>query len=256
MATLATVPYAPMYDSYDNYGGMSRSLSRRQSLAYGAPPPLPYTPGAYDPHAQPYAESYPVYGSHHSTAVVPLNHRLAGPSREDLRDPYYADDRLAAVPLTSHPSMGLGMSTPRHRRHSTVSLVPRPPVIDPYRLPGSLRIKFKRKGVFSAGITLADAQSHVRLSNNDHYTLHDLHANSRGRILLKIRWNGYSSLTYEIPLDSYDGRISLQTLARRISRACVHFLQANIVPVVWDRVELHHIEEIAYGVWQPMLSVR
>lgn len=34
-------------------------------------------------------------------------------------------------------------------------------------------------------------------------------------------------MTYEIPLDGYDGRVSLQTLARRVSRACVHYLQAS-----------------------------
>ena len=32
-------------------------------------------------------------------------------------------------------------------------------------------------------------------------------------------------MTYEIPVDGYEGRVQLQTLARRIARACVHFLQ-------------------------------
>lgn len=32
--------------------------------------------------------------------------------------------------------------------------------------------------------------------------------------------------------------------------------QANVIPIVWDRVQLHHLEEVAYGVWQPMLSAR
>jgi hypothetical protein len=32
--------------------------------------------------------------------------------------------------------------------------------------------------------------------------------------------------------------------------------QANVIPIVWHRVQLHHLEEVAYGVWQPMLSVR
>ncbi len=26
-----------------------------------------------------------------------------------------------------------------------------------------------------------------------------------------------------------------------------------MVPIMWDRVEIHHIEEIGMGVWQPML---
>jgi hypothetical protein len=32
--------------------------------------------------------------------------------------------------------------------------------------------------------------------------------------------------------------------------------QANVIPILWDRVHLHHLEEIAYGIWQPMLSAR
>ncbi|KAF9534988.1 hypothetical protein CPB83DRAFT_755665 [Crepidotus variabilis] len=123
-------------------------------------------------------------------------------------------------------------------------------------MPGSTHIKFKRKGAFMGGIGLDEAQSRIKLSNNDHYSFHDLHADGRRRIHLKIKWTGYSSLTYEIPLDGYDGRVDLQTVARRVSRACVHYLQANVIPVVWDRVVLHHLEEVQYGVWQPMLSMR
>ena len=37
-------------------------------------------------------------------------------------------------------------------------------------------------------------------------------------------------MTYELPADSYDGRVELQTLARRIARACVHFIQVRIPP--------------------------
>ena len=48
-------------------------------------------------------------------------------------------------------------------------------------------IKFKRKGSFVAGIGLDEAQSHIRLSNNDAYSLYDFHADSRGRILLKVK---------------------------------------------------------------------
>ncbi|KAF9452164.1 hypothetical protein P691DRAFT_661542, partial [Macrolepiota fuliginosa MF-IS2] len=199
----------------------------------------------------------PVYAPQASTAVVPLSRRLTGPSGyDDINDygdsPYY-DDR---------PIPG-GYSRPpiRHRRHSAVSFVT-PSGRDAYSQyrhgtrPGSLSIKFKRKGAFMAGIGLDEAQSHVRLSNNDAYSMHDLHADPRGRILLKVKWVGYSSLTYEIPLDAYDGRVNLSTLARRVSRACVHYLQANVIPVLWDRVELHHLEEVSYGVWQPMLSTR
>lgn len=34
-------------------------------------------------------------------------------------------------------------------------------------------------------------------------------------------------MTYEIPVDGYEGRVQLQTLARRIARAVVHFLQVR-----------------------------
>lgn len=96
-------------------------------------------------------------------------------------------------------------------------------------------------------------------------------------------------MTYELPADSYDGRVELQTLARRIARACVHFLQVsmrlslpppilprsrravpcpwttpltsappllqtNMIPISWDRVILYHLEEISPGTWQPVLS--
>ena len=38
-------------------------------------------------------------------------------------------------------------------------------------------------------------------------------------------------MTYEIPVDGYEGRVQLQTLARRIARACVHFIQVRIPPL-------------------------
>lgn len=81
----------------------------------------------------------------------------------------------------------------RHRRHSAVSFVTPAGGRDVYSQyrhggrPGSLSIKFKRKGSFMAGIGLDEAQSHMRLSNNDAYSLYDLHADSRGRILLKVK---------------------------------------------------------------------
>jgi len=115
-------------------------------------------------------------------------------------------------------------------------------------------IKFKRKGGFRSGISLGEAMANIRLSGNDSYTFHDLNVDHRGRILLKIRWSGYTSMTYEIPVDGYEGRVQLQTIARRIARACVHFLQANMIPVSWDRVLLYHLEECSPGVWQPVLS--
>ena len=41
------------------------------------------------------------------------------------------------------------------------------------------------------------------------------------------QWTGYPSLTYEVPIDGYDGRISLQTLMRRVARGCLHFVQVS-----------------------------
>ena len=31
-------------------------------------------------------------------------------------------------------------------------------------------------------------------------------------------------------------------------------VQANMIPVSWDRVILYHLEEISPGTWQPVLS--
>lgn len=48
-------------------------------------------------------------------------------------------------------------------------------------------------------------------------------------------------MTYEIPLDGgYDGRIDLETLARRVSRACVHYLQVPFP--FYARVHVHSID--------------
>ncbi|KIK65645.1 hypothetical protein GYMLUDRAFT_364396 [Collybiopsis luxurians FD-317 M1] len=223
------------YDSgYDYY---PHSMSRRPSMYGGS-----YAYNSYDPGYG----GYSTYNSAYSPTPM-----IMGPTYDDMtmREPYYPDTRR---PLSA-------MSLTRPRRHSSVSAVsyiPRPPPMDAFRRASSTNIKFKRRGSLMAGISLAEAQGHVRLSSNDYYTVHDLHADRRSTIYLKIRWAGYNSLTYEIPLESYDSRINLQTLARRVSRACVHYLQANRIPIPWDRVDLHHLEEISYGVWQPMLSSR
>ncbi|KAJ3998601.1 hypothetical protein F5050DRAFT_1805749 [Lentinula boryana] len=233
----------PGYDSgYDAYN--PHSMSRRPSMYGGSS--YAYDQGGY------YNPGYnSMYGQPMSMGgATPM---MMGPSAYDdmtVREPYYPDMRRS---LSS-------MSMTRPRRHSAVSSmshIPLPPPMDAYRRASSINIKFKRKGSLMAGISLAEAQGYARLSNNDYYSLRDLHADRRHTIYLKIRWAGYNSLTYEIPLEaSYDDRINLQTLARRISRACVHYLQANRIPIPWDRVDLHHIEEISHGVWQPMLTSR
>ncbi|KAK2466420.1 hypothetical protein APHAL10511_002062 [Amanita phalloides] len=242
-----TIAYA---HTQSNYGNV---LSRPQSVAYTVPP-IAYSHGIYPDSVLPsYTNGpYTTYdASRSSTSLIPVGRHLTGPSFENLRDFNYSSSQLVPSLAGSVPA-----SFPRHRRHSNASFAVRPQVMDQFRFSGTHQIKFKRRGAFSAGVSLSEAQSHIRLSNNDHYTLYDLNADGRATILLTIRWSGYPPMSYEVPADSYDGRISLQTLARRVSRACVHYMQSNFVPIMWDRVELHHIEEIAHGVWQPMLRVR
>ncbi|KAF8076053.1 hypothetical protein FPV67DRAFT_1712033 [Lyophyllum atratum] len=260
--------------AYPAYDGFSRSLSRRQSIGYGATP-MSYPQQTLYPDSHGFTDypqpSYPIYGPPPRSSTIPMSHRLTGPSYDDMdvHDGYYPDDRQLSsghLPMIPHSAMNMGR--PRHRRHSTISFSSRQPaILDTYRRPSSVHIKFKRKGAFSAGINLGEAQDRVRLSGNESYRLHDFHADSRSRILLRVQWAGYSSMTYEIPLDGHDGRVSLQTLARRVSRSCVHYLQVSVSLIstssertlfllLWDRVQLHHLEEISYGVWQPMLSAR
>ena len=61
------------------------------------------------------------------------------------------------------------------------------PALDNYRRYSTMMIKFKRKGGFRSGITLGEAMSDAHLSSNHDYTLYDLNADARGRIILKIR---------------------------------------------------------------------
>ncbi|KAL0949191.1 hypothetical protein HGRIS_009269 [Hohenbuehelia grisea] len=262
------------YAPYDNF---SRQISRRGSMSYSQAPSNYGYGEQYGNYGEPMMMDYPQqqfsnYGP--PTSAMSMPHMLPGTPYDDLdmQDAYYDDGRMPVTPVVPgamapvlHPTMSRSMSRsmsgmPRRRRHSTVSFahtaVTRPP-LDGYRRGSSMHIKFKRKGAFSAGILLSEAQSHPRLSNNDSYSVHEFHPDYRGRIYLKVKWAGYQSMTYEIPLDNYGGgRVSLSTLARRVSRACVHYLQANIIPISWERIELHHLEEISYGTWQPMLAAR
>ncbi|KAJ6457277.1 hypothetical protein C8R45DRAFT_1081926 [Mycena sanguinolenta] len=117
-------------------------------------------------------------------------------------------------------------------------------------------IEFKRKGALTAGINLAGAQATwTTLAGNDLYTLQDLHADQRGRIHVRVRWAGYSPLTYNVPLDVVNGHVSMEALLRRVARACVDYLKSNMYPGMYSRVQLHHLEEIEHGVWQPMLHI-
>ncbi|KAF8735655.1 hypothetical protein AX14_001710 [Amanita brunnescens Koide BX004] len=173
---MATMAYAPVHSGYGSV------IPRPQSVAYMAPP----TAYAYsDPVHHSYSTGpYTSYNpSRSSTSLVPMGHRLTGPSYDNLLDYDYPGSHLAPT----LGSMPLTHTNTRRRRRSSVSFVTRPPVLDQYRLSGSHQIKFKRRGAFGAGITLAEAQSHTRLSNNDHYTLRDLNADGRANILLTAR---------------------------------------------------------------------
>ncbi|KAI9448568.1 hypothetical protein H4582DRAFT_2107817 [Lactarius indigo] len=125
---------------------------------------------------------------------------------------------------------------------------------DPYRRPGGgVNIKFRLKGGYRQGISLSEATDSARLSRSVSYSLHDLAPDARGRITLKVR--AFRSLTYEIPVSAeYDGHVNLQSLARRIARAIVHFMTSNAIALSWDRVVLHRLEEITPGIWIPVLT--
>ena len=122
---------------------------------------------------------------------VQLGHFSTRSLGYDTDEPYY-DERSLSLGHHARSSMAY----PRRRRHSTVSFATMPPAVDLYRLPGSIHIKFRRKGSFTAGVGLDEAQSHIRLSGNDAYSFHDLHADSRRRIYLRIKVCDKDSLCY------------------------------------------------------------
>ncbi len=61
------------------------------------------------------------------------------------------------------------------------------PALGDYRRASSTVVKFKRKGGFRSGITLGEAMSDAHLASNHEYSLYDLNADARGRIILKVR---------------------------------------------------------------------
>ncbi|KAF8911899.1 hypothetical protein CPB85DRAFT_1511062 [Mucidula mucida] len=112
------------------------------------------------------------------------------------------------------------------------------------------------KGVYLVD-NLAEAQMRgIRLSGSESYYLSDMHPNRYDNVYLKVRWPGHQECTYQLPLDSYDnGRLDLETLARRVARSCVHYFQNNRIPVSWDRMELKCLDELTFGVWEPQLTI-
>ncbi|KAI0637911.1 hypothetical protein C8Q77DRAFT_1048613 [Trametes polyzona] len=204
------------YSVYDGYNNQF-AYPLQHSLSHGVP--------AYGVHPSEFGYQDPLYAGAYGEGYPQGAYPVYAPSRTvsqfgrayddlDIRDPYYA----------SAPYM--------RRRHSMSRSMSRMgrPTLDGYRRMSSMVIKFKRKGGFRSGITLGEAMSDAHLSNNYDYTIYDLNADARGRIILKVKWAGYNAMTYELPVDTYDGRVELQTVARRIARACVHFLQLNFKP--------------------------
>lgn len=178
--------------------------------------------------------------------------------------PGYAYDDLA-VGNYQYPYTTAGATTyqlartssrPQLRRHSSsASYYPSGlPIGDSFRRLSTKSIKFRRKGAFRAGVSLGECLRNVRLSGNDSYTFYDMNVDARNKIYMRVSWTGYRTMTYEIPMQGYGGRIDLQALARRVARACMHYLQANAMPIPWDRVVLHHLEEVSVGVWQPVMT--
>lgn len=126
---------------------------------------------------------------------------------------------------------------------------------DMYHRPGGrINIKFRLKGGNNSGISVNEALNRERLSQSHAYLMHDIAPDMSNRITLKVRWSGYHSNTYEIPLSGdYNGYVNISSLARRTARAIVHFMQANGIMLPWDRVVVHRLEEIRPGIWIPVL---
>ncbi|KAI0650132.1 hypothetical protein C8Q79DRAFT_998051 [Trametes meyenii] len=204
------------YSAYDGYGGQY-GYPLQHSLSHGAYG-IPATDFGYqDPiYAGAYGETYP-QGAY-PIYTPQRTYSQFGRAYDDLdvRDPYYGDRQYGTSGYMRRRRSSMSRSLSRMGR----------PTLDGYRRMSSTVVKFKRKGGFRSGITLGEAMSDAHLSNNYDYSVYDLNADARGRIILKIKWTGYNSMTYELPVDTYDGRVELQTVARRIARACVHFLQS------------------------------
>jgi hypothetical protein len=140
----------------------------------------------------------------------------------------------SAPPMTPYPSH---YSAKRSRRASSVGpgamgyagFVGEPHRGHTGRHPsGQTAIKFRLKGSAHSGISVNEALERMRLSQGNAYLMHDVSMDMSGKISLKIRWSGYRSNIYSIPLSSdYHGYVDMQSLARRSARAIVHFMEVN-----------------------------
>jgi len=250
--------YQPAFD------GLTRSMSTRPRLQS-----IPYAPSAgFIPDQAYYSEPlrsaqiHPESLRHHSVhAPVYAGGELSRhPSRylgsyeDDMYLEHDAYNNLDYQGLNMYSSSSPSKLSRRHRRHSVYGSHSAMPFLDGLRRPTIL--KFKPKGGYHSGVTLTEAMDNIRISGDKTYTHRDLNTDSRGNLYMKIIWAGYAPLTYEIPVDGYDGRMSLQTLMRRVSRACLHYVQSRGVPVHPERILLHSIEEVVPGTWQPVMTVQ
>ncbi|PCH41342.1 hypothetical protein WOLCODRAFT_131859 [Wolfiporia cocos MD-104 SS10] len=198
------------YSAYDVHPQLARSMSYGRGYGYDQP----LTPGVYG-EVSPYTPgAYPIYPPQRTMSQYHPYDDIG------VRDSYFPEDYHYAA-----SGYGTPYAPSIARRRSSMSRSRSRLPLDGYHRLSGMLVKFKRKGGFRSGITLGEAMSNVFLSGNESFSYYDLNADHRGKIILKIRWTGYTSMTYELPVDGYDGRVELQTLARRVARACMHFIQ-------------------------------
>jgi len=216
----------------------------------GIPPPAaaPYTNNSYD--------NSPLMDSQYGGGPPPLfddggYSRGRTLSNGGFGQPPFMHSGQPMTPYSSH------YRPKRARRASSVGPIMGPGgyVPDMYHRPGGrVAVKFRLTGEHRSGMTLNEALSSERLSQSRPYMLHDIAPDMHRRITLRVRWSGYRSNTYEIPLSTdFSGYINIQSLARRTARAIVHFMHANGIILPYDRVVIHRLEEISPGIWIPVL---
>jgi len=223
-----------MYDAYNNrsLGGLR---SRRQSFNRGADPyySTPMQPVGLHPE-----QMYQTPGNMSRYSLSP-----------EVYDDEYLDDPgyTSSYSTSSRRSRRLRRASTFDRSRSST------PFLDSFRR--LMTLKFKPKGTHRSGVSLTEALDNIRISGDKTYSPRSLNADSRGNLYMRIVWTGYPTLTYEVPIDGYDGRISLQTLMRRVARGCLHFVESRGIPIHPDRIILHSVEEVTSGTWQPVLTV-
>ncbi|KAI0297920.1 hypothetical protein BC826DRAFT_907349 [Russula brevipes] len=148
-------------------------------------------------------------------------------------------------PSQGHPSQGYPSQGYPSRGHN----------LEPYPLQASREVKFRRRGSRDSGVSLNEILNGARISQSTAYSLRDLTPDSSGKISLKVRWAGYHSNTYEVPLSAdSSGNVDLPSLGRRTGRAILHFMEQNKITLSGDRVMIHRLENSSYGIWVPVLA--